>query len=487
MSGPKISIYTLTGRARTIVIGQMRCEQQSLACAAQIQAILKSLSSYSSGIFDQQLRNIELLIKRTGGGVEQIEKIKNLQETLKRNAKEIEHELNANMPRISTKYRITEEAYAEKQAELKKLQVLKKQAEKLIISLDEANYNNDKKNTSTVQNSIIRDITDPKMGETEESDLSFLSRNNEQNIREIERSIVDDLSGVYTFDFVDEPEDPDTRFSDRKSALNGELSKLLKDNSLPPDIVNDIKQAIFKLQMINEMTNLTTFDSITVMGIFKKIDAYKHKIEQERAAYDELVTRYNALCSMAGEEVEAHPYSKEAKATITAEIERLEIVLVRQQEQAYISDCVDEIMADMGYDLIGSRDVRKKSGKRFRNELFTFNEGTAVNVTFSSDGQISMELGGLAREDRVPTSEETEILTRDMETFCGEFTEFERRMLAKGIVVGNRITLSPPTAEYAAIINVNDYDVAESTQVSVMNATEKSRKQAEKKVMRRGE
>ena len=93
----------------------------------------------------------------------------------------------------------------------------------------------------------------------------------------------------------------------------------------------------------------------------------------------------------------------------------------------------------------------------------------------------------MAREDRIPTSEETEILTRDMETFCGEFAEFERRMLAKGIVVGNRIALSPPTAEYAAIINVNDYDVAESTQVSVMNATEKRRKQAEKKVMRRGE
>ena len=127
----------------------------------------------------------------------------------------------------------------------------------------------------------------------------------------------------------------------------------------------------------------------------------------------------------------------------------------------------------MGYDdLIGSRKVRKKSGKCFRNELFTFNEGTAVNVTFSPDGQISMELGGLSREDRIPTADETEILTRDMESFCGEFVEFERRMLAKGIVVGSRIALSPPSAEYAAIINVNDYDVAESTQISVMNATD---------------
>lgn len=235
------------------------------------------------------------------------------------------------------------------------------------------------------------------------------------------------------------------------------------------------------------MQYLTTFDSVTVMGIFKKIDAYKHEEELKAAEYAELTARYEALCSMAGEDAKRLPYSKTAVETMNAEVERLELLLVRQQEQAYISDCVDEVMSDMGYDLIGSREVRKKSGKRFRNELFTFNEGTAVNVTFSSDGQISMELGGLAREDRVPTPEETEILTKDMENFCGEFAEFERRMLAKGIVVGNRIALSPPTAEYAAIINVNDYDVAESTQVSVMNATEKRRKQTEKKVMRRGE
>lgn len=293
------------------------------------------------------------------------------------------------------------------------------------------------------------------------------------------------MSDIYSFDLDDEA--PETSFQDKKGAIRKELSELLSDNTLPDDIIREIKQAIYSLQKIEAMQYLTTFDSVTVMGIFKKIDAYKHEEELKAAEYAELTARYEALCSMAGEDAKRLPYSKTAVETMNAEVERLELLLVRQQEQAYISDCVDEVMSDMGYDLIGSREVRKKSGKRFRNELFTFNEGTAVNVTFSSDGQISMELGGLAREDRVPTPEETEILTKDMENFCGEFAEFERRMLAKGIVVGNRIALSPPTAEYAAIINVNDYDVAESTQVSVMNATEKRRKQTEKKVMRRGE
>ena len=483
MSGPKISVYSLTGRARTIVNGQMRCEQQSLVCATQTQAILRSLSAFS-GNFDQQLRNIQLLIKRTGRGADQSEKINQLQETMKRDAVELERELRANMPRVSTKYRITEEAYAEKQAELKKLQALQKRAEKLKNALDEV-FNGDKENISIVQKNIIQDLADQKAGETKEPDLSFLSRSDEQNTHEIQRSIVDDISGVYSFDFVDEPEVSDTSFTDRKSALNRELSELLKDDSLPSDIIRDIKQAIFKLQMITEMKNLTTFDSITVMGIFKKIDTYKHEADQALAAYNELVARYQALCSMAGVEAKPLHYSKEAEATITAEIEQLEVNLVRQQEQAYIAECFDVVMQEMGYDLIGTREVKKRSGKKFRNELFTFNEGTAVNVTFSPDGQISMELGGLAREDRIPTAEESEVLTRDMETFCGEFADFERRLKERGIIVGNRIALSPPSTDYAAIINVNDYDVSESTQISEMNAKEKRRKAAEKKVMRR--
>ena len=481
MSGPKISVYSLTRRARTILFGQMRCEQQSLACAAQTQEMLRSLLAFS-GNFDQQIGNIQLLMKRTGDGAEQIEKINELRQTLQCDAAEIERELRGHMPKVSPKYRITEEAYAEKQAELKRLQSLQKRAEKLKYSLDKA-FSQDRSNTSRIQASIVRDLEDPDSGKSPEPAPSFL-RDNEQNFQRIQKNIVDDLAGVYSFDFF-EPEAPDTSFEDRKNAVQKELSELLRDDTLPPEIISGIKQAIASLQKITAMHNFTTFDSITVMGIFKKIEAYKRELEQKQAEFQDLVARYNALCEMTHEEAKALPYSEEAKGKVNAEIERLELILVRQQKQAYISECVDEVMTEMGYDLIGTREVKKNSGKQFRNELFMFNEGTAVNVTFSPDGQISMELGGLAREDRIPTEEETGVLTRDMETFCGEFAEFERRLRERGVIVGNRIALSPPTAEYAAIINVNDYNVAESTQISEMNAKEKRHKVVEEKTMRR--
>ena len=482
MSGPKVSVYSLTGRARAIVQGQMRCEQQSLACYARIQEIVRSLQSFS-GNFDQQMRNIQLLMKRTSEGAGQIEKLQTAQTEIEAEISEIKRGLSAQTPQVSVKYRITEEALAEKQTQLKRLQYLQKKAEDVAAKLDSV-FSQDKKNTSRIQASILHDLEEETPDTTDESDLSFLRRDNARNVQRIQESIVEDLNGIYSFDLDNVT--PDTSFQDKKSAVHKELSDLLCDKSLPDSIITEIKQSIFSLQKIEKVEYLRTFHSVTVMALLRKIEAFRHATAQKVAEFNELCQRYNALCRMAGEAAKQLPYSESAAAEINAEVERLEMLLIRQQEQAYIRDSVDEVMADMGYDLIGSREVRKKSGKHFRNELFTFNEGTGVNVTYSPDGQISMELGGLAREDRLPSSEETEILTRDMESFCGEFAEFERRMLAKGIIVGNRIALSPPAAEYAAIINVNDYDIAESTQVSVMNAAEKRSKQAEKKVMREG-
>ena len=132
--------------------------------------------------------------------------------------------------------------------------------------------------------------------------------------------------------------------------------------------------------------------------------------------------------------------------------------------------------------------LRQAAGAQFKNELYQFGEGTAVNITYSPEGQISMELGGIAREDRIPTAEETDVLTRDMESFCGGFTEFERRMKEKGVIVGNRIALMPPTADYAAIINVSDYEMESGKQVTEMNVTQKRKKgTGAQQVLRRGE
>lgn len=455
MSGPKISFYELSDWGKKMVFSQMRCEQQSVLCAQQIQNLLHQVLSYS-GELQKQLSLLEILEHR---GESTVGKRNELQHLLKKLETETEHirtTLMANMPQISAKYRIAEEALEEKKQELAKVRALKKQVQKLREEIDTA-------------------VADQIKNGADVTEI-------------IHHSIAETVGGYVSFDIPPEEDLPDISFEDSKAGLQNKLTGLLKDPELTPEIIAEIKKAILSLDKIHQIEYLHSFDSVTVKNIIKKIDAYKHELEGKKAEFTEAYNRYRMLCSMAKETANTYEYSEKAFAEMEEEIARLEIVIVQMQEQDYVSECVDQVMTEMGYDLIGSREVvKKKTGKRFRNELFTFNEGTAVNVTYSSDGQISMELGGIAREDRIPSQEETEMLTQDMQTFCGEFAEFERRLRAKGIVINRRIALSPPSAEYASIINVSDYDVSEGTQITEMQFVDRKKKAAEKKVMRRTE
>ncbi len=483
MSGPKISVYSLTGRARTVVMGQIRCEQQSIACAFQTTEILRGLFAYTLD-FRQDMANIQLLMKRVNVGADQLEKLQQLQEKIKEEASKLQQELMAHMPSISAKYTISEEAYAEKQAELKRLQIIKERAEKLQKQLEEI-ISQREENNSAIQASILSDmgLGPEDCDSTTSTGTSFLDR--KDTARKVQESILEDLSGVYSFE-IDEDQ-PDTTFADRKKATQQKLQELQKDPILPAAIQQEISHAVRTLQSITEIHYLSTFESVTVAGLANKIAFYKKELAEQKAEFYELFARYKALCSMANEDSREYTCSKDSCVELTSEIERLEKALVKQHEQAYICECVNQVMSDMGYDLIGERSVKKRNGKRFRNELFSFNDGTAVNVTYSPNGQISMELGGIAREDRLPSDDEVSVLTQEMETFCGEFAEFERRLRDKGIIVGDRIALSPPTADYAAIINVTDYEVDEGIQVTEIAVADKKRRTAEKKIMRRTE
>ena len=477
MSGPKVTVYYLTTQQKRIIAEQISCENQSVACAKRIQEILQELDSYSE-VFETQMRNVQLLVKRTSEGADQVDRIQVIRKKINDEIKSIRSELFDNMPSISVKHTISEEVLFQKLSLLKRLQKLKTRAEELMAEFESIVYQ-DKRNTSAIQSSIIKDL---ESTETEFEKMGYLKRNDEGNIRKTQDSIIDDLKGVYSFEMPDE--DTDDELSKKKKSISDRLLSIIRDNDLSPEIISEAKNAVITLDRIISAQHLKNFDSVNVKPLLKKAENYKRDHEEKKKEFTEKYASYKALCIFAQEEAKNLSFSNANIEWIASEIQRIERQLIRQREQEYIHDSVDEVLSDMGYELIGSREVRKKSGKHFRNELYTFNEGTAVNVTFSSDGQISMELGGLAREDRIPTEEESKMLTKDMESFCSEFSEFENRMLAKGIVVGNRIALSPPTADYAAIINVNDYDIDSSVQVSEMTTNEKQRKQTKRKEMR---
>ena len=47
-------------------------------------------------------------------------------------------------------------------------------------------------------------------------------------------------------------------------------------------------------------------------------------------------------------------------------LEEMERQLQQRDEQTYLRQCVDEAMEEMGYALIGSRELTRKNGKTYR-------------------------------------------------------------------------------------------------------------------------
>lgn len=134
----------------------------------------------------------------------------------------------------------------------------------------------------------------------------------------------------------------------------------------------------------------------------------------------------------------------------------------QEMVQDYVSRCIDEVMEEMGYVLSGKREVTKRSGRHFKNELFSYSEGCAISVTTSEDGQIAMELGGLDVADREPDAKEQAYLAGKMEQFCHDFSEFERRLWEKGVVPKRHLSMLPPSGAYAQIINTEEFEMTKT-------------------------
>ena len=235
-----------------------------------------------------------------------------------------------------------------------------------------------------------------------------------------------------------------------------------------------------KLLEIDDPNFLKNYYAMTVVPFVKECRAYNAAYLAYGEEYERKCYIYEANAKTLGIVAEDIPFSTDAVAILDTKIKETDEIIQHRDEQTYISQCVDEAMQEMGYTVAGNREVVRRNGKRFRNELYLFDEGTAVNVTYSSDGQITMELGGISTDDRIPTESESASLASDMRTFCDDYYEIERRLRKKGIVT-KRISILPPEEQYAQIINVSDYsliaDVSEYEAKSTKRHTTKCKTQ----------
>jgi len=472
MSGPKISVYTLKGRTREIFLEQTNCLRQSHICVENIKSLLGEINTLQSSLDDIRSR-MRFIVEQTGKGSELLAELDRQEQQAVRTATEMSARMRWTLPTTVTQRDLTESALAKREGIRVSLQKMEQEASTCAVAFQNAVgacRDHSRAYTDRLYHALVAGFEDNEKGPGHSSDNA------------------NPFSGIDFSVTVPELGSPKENVKDigRLSLeISGQLREARGEPLLSDEHKAELDAADKKLVGIRDYQRLKDFHAITVRPLLQRCNESLKSHQEQLAEYRQLRSRYLALCGLLQEDAADTPFHDSTLQQLRELVAASEKRLVIEKEQEYISACIDDVMTEMGYALIGNRNVAKKSGKRLRNEIYTFSEGTAVNITYASDGQITMELGGLDHTDRIPTYEESEKLCSEMKDFCGDFAEIEKRLAKKDVFLQDRISLSPPAPEYAAILNLDDYTVTTDNAVQGFSPAARKRGVNRQKTMRR--
>lgn len=420
MSGPKVTIYRVDPKITRNILEQTLCQQQMIRYAASIRSLSAQIDGCGHDI-ELLLSRLKRVQRRTGmdkGTASQ------LSECYEKTQQEESRLLSRLKQLGSFDYGTpvyNEAALAEKKSILKELKAIEEQTAKELESLRHA--------------------------------MDSASHEAASAQQQVKDGIESDLSGDYSFDIPARPAVDES--AQRRSEWQQKLKEILDSRACPDMLKADAQRAAAMLAGVTSESQLSSFIAVTGMPILAHYQAAS--AEYRRRCVD-LREENTALGSLIGASAREIPEGDDALTLLEEENRTLRAAMLHQQEQAYISDNVNQVMLEMGYDLIGRRDVKKRSGRRFHNDLYTLGDGKAISVTQSSDGQITMELGGIDTQDRLPDADEAVQLRNEMEAFCQDFAEIEKRLAKRGVTLQTRVDMMPPDEAFASIINLCDYE-----------------------------
>ena len=429
MSGPKSTRYTLTTEQRRILVEARERERKTRRELDKLQQNKSEIVTLKNN-FESAIKNVDMLVERVGAGKEE-------QTYIRTSLTEIQEV-------------IQEAGIINEQSGLEKLQSINAKIQTVVKSAKKA---------KALYEGQSKEIADKLSTDIDDSISSGMM------IR-VDEAIVKPLSHLEAqHKKIDEVIDSVQKLS---------ISRELQEESI------EIRQKA------HEITNegfIDNYYAMTVLPFVKKCKAYDEQLAEYGEEFGELTSKHRYYCEYLELPMVQFVFSMDKLETLRLEVENLEKQCEQLEEQRHISESLDEVMRQMGYHIVGSREVVKKSGRKFRNELYHFSEGAVVNITYAANGQISMELGGVDTCDREPSEAECVALCDEMSEFCGNFQEIEKRLKEKGVVLANRISMLPPVEEYAQIINISDYEMTE--EVDAFETVSKRQNENRKQALRR--
>ena len=422
MSGPKVSIYRVEPYIRENILTQQKLKRRCLSLFGQINDRISALEALS-----EQCESYLKVCRSIEGNSEGVQAGQNIQEAIQRIKKERLAELREAGPveKMPEKYRYSPEIVRQDTARVRRLEENLRAWEQ-------------------VRGDFQRQIL--KMMET-------WPISHEKAAEEAAKA-VGQLSG---FDFNEIAVQKVKHDWRRRDAALEKLKGITKDPQLSAGLRERAAEAERRLLDMEDEHLADNYISIAASGIYQDAERERSRRQEEIQEYQSRIRDYHAICAEIGSVPQEIPFTEDWRDRIGEAVYRLEASAEEIRERGYIRDCLDSVMAEMGYQVIGYRDVKKKSGKQFHSSLYSYAEGRAIQVTQSDDGQITMELGGLDYCDRMPESREAEALEADMYSFCDSFAEIESRLRKKGVRMSDRLSKPAPAQEYATIINLKDF------------------------------
>lgn len=420
MSGPKTSRYTLTPEQRRILAEQRRIQREIQKNTVMLKQNVAGLKEIVSKV-DTEIAQFRRIVSETGKSTFEIDTLE-----LVRN---------------------------------KAMQIL-----------NDAGTVSEKSGLSVMEstNKKLKEMT-KVLSDGEVKMSSELRKADEEFREEINAAI----SEGFTISFIRiEEELPAVNMSDYTSKIDAALEEIRGFQ-----ISNELRAKFIVLKEkaaeIDSIDFIENYYAMSIIPFLKECQAYNSLFLEYGARFEELCAEYEVLVGELGVPKKQFSFSLESIEELEKEIQDMQKIIQRKEEQEYISECVDKAMQEMGYKVIGNREVVRKDGRRFTNELYLFDKGTAVNVTYSDEGQITMELGGLDDQDRIPSEAECQSLAQDMVSFCDDYLKIEEKLRAMGIV-SHRVSILPPEAQFAQIINTSDYCMKEDVVSYEAKKTHKS-------------
>lgn len=235
---------------------------------------------------------------------------------------------------------------------------------------------------------------------------------------------------------------------------NDEVEELIKDKELS----------------INYKINQTKEYIKEVYRIEPKLIKEESLNKSNELQYETKYSLYEALCEKLNIEKSLEK-SKEISqinkdlSLIDEEVNRLENLLKEKEDYDYIVDSINEVMKELGYDIISS-DIMRKVNRTIVDNIYKFDDKNVLNVFTSDTGTIMFEVTGISNEKKEISSLDKLKIKESMNDFCSKYSVIKEKLAEKGILFGKE-NLKPAEEKYARIRVVNEekYKVSNKSNV----------------------